>query len=129
MSGAALRVSHAKVIHPVAIFAPTDPVVFGGALRLHLQVLSADVAAVQTSRQVVPQLGVVLTSAGHALCGRGCGAVSFHMSSRRTLITSESFIGKRVVALIRGSAICRRSTKEGYREQEQHGQGELRRRQ
>lgn len=77
---AALRVSDTEVIAPVeALFAPTDPVADRSALLLHLLVLRAEVVAVQTPWQVVPQLREVVVSAQRALSGRGGGAIHGHV--------------------------------------------------
>lgn len=106
MPGAALRVSHAEVIHHVeSHFATADPVADGRALGLHLLVLCADVAAVQTPGQVVPQLGEVVASAGRAFCGRGGGAVSGQVSARRAPVAREGSACKRVLVIIGGNGL------------------------
>lgn len=113
--------SHAEARgHEEALFAPTDPVIGRSALRLHLLVLSAEVVAVQTLGQVVPQLGVVLVSARRAHGGRGARAVRGHMRTGWTLVTDEGFPGDRVSVLKGGSGFHRRDTADDSREQDQH---------
>lgn len=86
-----------------ALLTATDPVAGGRALRLHLLVLIAEVAAVQTPGQVVPQLGELILPAWHTLgrCG-GC-AVRGHVHAWRTLLTEECLPSERILVLIGGS--------------------------
>lgn len=128
MSGLALRVSDAEVIrHVEALIAPTDSVGDRGALRLHLLVLCAERAAVQTLGQVVPQIGVVLLSTRPALCGRGGGAVRHHVFARWTLGTKEDTSGGWVHVFIHGSGFHRGGAAEDRRQQEQRRYEQLRR--
>lgn len=122
VSGPALWVSDTEVIGPVeALFTPTDPVACDWALLLHLLVLIAKVVAVQTSGQVVPQLGEVVVFARRALGGRGCCAVRGHVRAGWTLGTDEGLPGGRVLALIGGDGFHPRSTAEDRGgDQEQH---------
>lgn len=93
--------SETEVSGPVeAILTPTDPIAGGRALLLHLLVLLAEVAAVQTPGQVVPQLGELVLPAWHALGRRGGCAVRGHVRSWRTFGTEESCSGGRVLVLI-----------------------------
>lgn len=94
ISRRALCVPDAEVFIPVkALFAATDPVGGRGTLGFHLLVAHAKVAAVQTLRQVVPQLGEVATSARYALRGHAGGAVSGHVSARWTLFAGYDLFG------------------------------------
>lgn len=102
-SGLALRVTEAEASGPIeAVLATTDSIAGGRALLLHLLVVIAEVAAVQTPGQVVPQLSELVLPAWHALgrCG-GC-AVRGHVRPWRTFGTEESFSGGRVLVLIGG---------------------------
>lgn len=83
---------------------PTDPVAGGRALRLHLLVpcVIAEVAAVQTPGQVVPQLGEVILPAWHTLGGRGGCAVRGHVHAWRTFVTEECLPSGRILVLIGG---------------------------
>lgn len=93
--------TEAEAIGPIeAILTPTDPIAGGRALLLHLLVLMAETAAVQTPGQVVPQLGELVFPAWHALGWRGRCAVRGHVLSWRTFGTEESFSGGRVLVLI-----------------------------
>ena len=104
MSGSALRVFDTKVVAQVkALFAPTDPVAVSRALPLHLLVREAEVAAVQTPGQVVPQLGEVVLFARLTLCGRAGCAVRGHVRAGWTHGTGEGLSGDRVLALIGGN--------------------------
>ena len=122
-----------EVIHPVvALFAPTDPVAQRGTLSLHLLVMGAEVVAVQTSGQEVPQLSEVATSARRALCRRGSGTVSDHMMARFTHLASEGFPGKGILVFVGGRGTWGGEDSvesvDDFREQEQHSQGKLWRR-
>ncbi len=120
VSGPALRVSVTEAIAPVeALFAPTDPVALRCALPLHLLVLRAEGVAVQTPRQVVPQLRVVAASARRALGGCGGGAVRDHVHARWTHVTHDGLPGERVLALVGGNGFHRRGVAEDTRKQEQ----------
>lgn len=85
-----------------ALLAPTDPVACGRTLSLHLLVLIAEVAAVQTPGQVVPQLGEVILPAWHTLGRRGGCAVRGHVHAWRTFVTEECPPSGRILVLIRG---------------------------
>lgn len=113
-SGTALFVPHTGVPCQVgAVFATTDPIGCHCALRLHLLVLGAEVAAVETLGQVVPQLGEVVPSAGRAHGGRGGGAVVGYVGPGGTLVTDEDVPGEGVLILKGGTGFH-------TREQEQH---------
>lgn len=84
------------------LFAPADPVADWRALRLHLLIVVAEVAAVKTPGQVVPKLGEVVVLARRALGGRGGCAVRGHVRAWRTLFTKEGLSGVRVFTLIFG---------------------------
>lgn len=121
LSGAALIVFDADVISPVvALFASTDPVGDRWALSLHLQVILAEVVAVQAPVQVVPQLGEVLFSARHALRGSRGGAVRGHVCARWTHGTGEDLTGYRIRVLVAGDGNHRQGAVEEVQEQEQH---------
>ena len=112
--------SHAEVVFLVeALPAPTHPVGGRRALRLHLLVLGAEVVAVDTPGQVVPQLGELVGSAGRAGGGRGGGAVRGHVRAGRTLVTDEGLPGARVQVLEGGDGYHRGDTAEDGREQEE----------
>lgn len=85
-----------------ALLAPADPVAGGRALSLHLLVLGAEVAAVQTPGQVVPQLGEVILPAWHTLGRRGGCAVSGHVHAWRTFVTEECLPRGRILVLVGG---------------------------
>lgn len=122
------RVSNTEVTGPVeAFFAPTDPVVSRWAFRFHFLAVSAEVVAVQTPGQVVPQLREVVTSARRTLGGRGGGAVRGHVRPWWTFVTSEGYSCHRVPVLKGGNGSSRRGTAEDGREQDQHRYKELRR--
>lgn len=98
--------SEAEVRGPIeALLTPTDPVAGCRALRLHLLVLIAEVAAVQTPGQVVPQPSEVVLPARHAHGRRGSRAVRGHVFAWRTLGTGEVFPGRRVLVIIGGDYI------------------------
>lgn len=93
----------AEVRGPIeALLTPTDPVAGGRALRLHLLVLIAEVVAVQTPGQVVPQPSEVVLSARHALGRRGSRAVRGHVRAWRTFGTGEGYPGRRVLVIKSG---------------------------
>lgn len=100
----------AEVIGRVeALLAPADAVVRGRALHLHLLVLVlvADGVAVEAPGQVVPQLGVLLAPARHALGGLAGRAVRGHARARGAHLTGEGSAGERVLALVRGGGFRR----------------------
>lgn len=126
-SGLALCVSATEVGGPVkAFFAPADPVAVRRAFLLHFLVLGAEVVAVQTPGQVVPQLRVMVTPALRALGGLGGGAVRGHVRARGTLGAGEVFPRERICVLKGGNGLRRPGTADGAREQEQHRWVELR---
>lgn len=93
--------SAAQVVGGVeARLAATHAVVPGRALQLHLLVVVADVAAVDAPGQVVPQLGVLLFRARHALGAPVGRAVRGHVRARRAHFTGEGSSGERVPTLV-----------------------------
>lgn len=120
-SGLALWVFEAEVRGPVeAILTPADAVAGGRALFLHLLVLIAEVVAVQTPGQVVPQLGEVVLPAWRALGRRGGCAVRDHVLPRRTFGAEEACSRGRVLVLVgRDWLLRRRTAQRKGREQEQ----------
>lgn len=126
VSGRALRVSHAEVIgRVVALLAPTDPVVGGRALLLHLLVLIADVVAVEAPGQVVPQLREVVIPARRALGGRAGRAVRGHVLAGGTHVADEGFAGERVLAHVGGGGYLGGGPARRKGEQDERQQGEL----
>lgn len=125
-SGSAFRVSAAQVIGWVeARLASTDEVVRGRALLLHLLVLVADVVAVDTPGQVVPQLGVLLCRARHALGGSVGRAVCCHVRARGAHFTGEDSSGEQVPALVCEGGCRRKLSFVELEEQEKCHEGEL----
>lgn len=112
--------SDTEVVGPVeAVHTPAHPVGRRRALPLHHLVFSADVAAVQTPGQVVPELGEVLLLARLTSGGRGCRAVRGHVRAGRTLVAGERCPCDRVLALVGGDGALRRGTAEDSGEQDE----------
>lgn len=127
-SRAALCLSVAEGVGPVeALLAPAHPVVPCRALRLHLLVLGAEDVAIQTSGQVVPQLGEVVVSTRRALGGSRGRAVRNHVRAGRTLGAGEGSPGGWVFALVGGNGVPRRVTPEDGGEQQQRREERLQR--
>lgn len=127
VSGPALGVPGTEIVVPVkALFALTDSFADCWALFHHLLVFRAEGAAVQTPGQVVPQLGVVVSSARRALGGRSGGAVRGHVRTWRTHVAGEDLSGDPVRVLICGNGVNHQGSTEDTREQEQHRYEELR---
>lgn len=109
-----------------ALLTPTDPVAGGRALLLHLLVLIAEVAAVQTPGQVVPQLGEVVLPAWHTLGRRGGCAVRGHVHAWRTFGTLECLPSGRILVLIGGGWFHHRRSAQGrWRKEQQQPDEEL----
>lgn len=113
--------SEAEASRPIeAILTATDPIAGGRALLLHFLVLIAEVAAVQTPGQVVPQFSELVLPAWHALGRHGGCAVRDHVLSWRTFGTEESFSSGRVLVLVgRDELHHRRTAQRKGRKQEQ----------
>lgn len=100
--------SDTEVVGPVeAVHTPAHPVGCHCALPLHHLVVNAEVAAIQTPGQVVPELGEVFGLAPLTSGRRGCRAVRGHVRAGRTLIADEGCPCERVAALIGGDGALR----------------------